>query len=128
MEDNLEKKELCLVCFDKFDEIKPKCINLLECECKFDIHGECWMNWMNFKYNILECPICHKYIEDTLDEENPVNLQDNEIDEDNQLINEMQDFEFDIEQDRGYKIRFIFNVVKILIFIYSIFLCLWVFS
>ena len=123
MEDNLEKKELCLVCFDEFNEINPKSINLVECECKFNIHGECWMNWMNFKRNILECPICHKYIEDTA--EYIENIQENEINEENQFI------EDEIIDDRNHqmnKIRFICNVVKILILIYSIFFCLWLFS
>ena len=124
MEDNLEKKELCLVCFDEFNEIKPKCINLVECECKFNIHGECWMNWMNFKHSILECPICHKYIEDTV--ENTENLQENEIDEENQIIQE--DEIFDNRNHQINKIRFIFNVIKILILIYSIFFGLWLFS
>ena len=116
--------ELCLVCFDEFNEIKPKCINLVECECKFNIHGECWMNWMNFKHSILECPICHKYIEDTV--ENTENLQENEIDEENQIIQE--DEIFDNRNHQINKIRFIFNVIKILILIYSIFFGLWLFS
>ena len=124
MEDNLEKKELCLVCFDEFNEIKPKCINLVECECKFNIHGECWMNWMNFKHSILECPICHKYIEDTV--ENTENLEENEIDEENQIIQE--DEIIDDRNNQINKIRFICNVVKILIFIYTIFFGLWLFS
>ena len=124
MEDNLDKKELCLVCFDEFNEIKPKCINLVECDCKFNIHGECWMNWMNFKHNILECPICHKYIEDTV--ENTENLQENEIDEENQFIQE-EDI-IDYRNHQINKMRFICNVVKILILIYTIFFGLWVFS
>jgi hypothetical protein len=123
MEDNLEKKELCLVCFDEFNEINPKSINLVECECKFNIHGECWMNWMNFKHNILECPICHKYIEDTV--ENIENLQENEIDEENQVVEEEI---IDYRDHQINKIRFICNVVKILILIYSIFFGLWLFS
>ena len=123
MEDNLDKKELCLVCFDEFNEIKPKSINLVECECKFNIHGECWMNWMNFKHNILECPICHKYIEDTA--EYIENLQENEIDEENQVVEEEI---IDYRDHQINKIRFICNVVKILILIYSIFFGLWLFS
>lgn len=124
MEDNLEKKEICLVCFDEFNEIKSKCINLVECECKFNIHGECWMNWMNFKHNILECPICHKYIEDTV--ENTENLEENEIDEENQVIQE--DEIVDIRNYQMNKIRFIYNVLKGLILIYLIFFGLWLFS
>lgn len=124
MEDNLDKKELCLVCFDEFNEIKPKCINLVECECKFNIHGECWMNWMNFKHNILECPICHKYIEDTV--EGIENLQENEIDEENQIVEE--DEIFDNRNHQINKIRFLYNVVKILMLIYLIFFGLWLFS
>jgi hypothetical protein len=129
MEDNPEKKDLCLVCFDEFDEIKPKSINLVECECKFHIHGECWMNWMNFKHSVLECPICHKYIEDNLDEGNPENLEENQI-EDNQLIDELQQFEFDvaIQDDRGWKIRFICNIAKIFLIVYLFFFVLWIFS
>ena len=130
MEDNLDKKDLCLVCFDEFDEIKPKSINLVECECKFNIHGECWMNWMNFKHSILECPICHKYIEDNLDEGNPENLEENQIGEGNQLIDELQQFEFDIDiqNDRSWKLRFLFNVAKLFILIHLFFFVLWIFS
>ena len=82
------------------------------------------MNWMNFKHSILECPICHKYIEDTV--ENTENLQENEIDEENQIIQE--DEIFDNRNHQINKIRFIFNVIKILILIYSIFFGLWLFS
>jgi hypothetical protein len=130
MEDNLDKKDLCLVCFDEFDEVKPKCINLVECECKFSIHGECWMNWMNFKYSILECPICHKYIEESLDEGNPENLDENQIGEGNQLVDEMQQFEFDIDiqDNRSWKLRFLFNVAKLFILIQLFFFVLWIFS
>lgn len=119
-----DKKESCLVCFDMFDEEKPKCINLVECECKFNIHGECWMNWMNFKRNILECPICHKYIEDT--QNNTVNLDDNQDEENNQLV-EVHDFNFDIEHHRTFKYRVIIALCKFLFIIYTIYLCLWIF-
>ncbi len=70
---NLENDLSCIVCYDNFNEINPKCINPLECPCKFDIHEKCWTNWMEKKNVLLECPICHKKIEE-LEGENQVNV------------------------------------------------------
>jgi hypothetical protein len=59
-------ENVCIICFDDFTEDNPICINPVECMCKFDIHEECWLKWAEINDVILECPICHKYIEDDI--------------------------------------------------------------
>lgn len=113
MENNIENK-ICLVCFDEFTEEKPNCINPIECECKFNIHEECWMAWINFKRTIIECPICHKSIEDEEDNE--------EEDNQNQVINEIRNIEAGVivvQQPRI--IRLILFISKILVVVFLIF-------
>jgi len=112
MENNVENK-ICLVCFDEFTEENPSCINPIECECKFDIHEECWMSWIHFKRTIIECPICHKSIADEEEEE-----EDNQ----NQLINEMRDIEVGVivvQQPRI--VRLILFTSKLLVVVFLIF-------
>jgi hypothetical protein len=64
-------ENVCIICFDNFTIENPVCINPLECTCKFDIHEVCWLKWANVNEVILECPICHKYIQDTVKELQP---------------------------------------------------------
>jgi E3 ubiquitin-protein ligase DOA10 len=113
MENNIEYK-ICLVCFDEFTEENPSCINPIECECKFYIHEKCWMAWINFKRTIIECPICHKSIEDEEDEEQ----EDNQ----NQVINEIRNIDVGVivvQQPRI--IRLIIFISKILVVAFLIF-------
>jgi hypothetical protein len=52
-------KEICIFCFDEFNDEAPKVTeNIIGCPCKYMIHEHCWARW-----NIYECPICHKRIE-----------------------------------------------------------------
>ena len=57
-------ENVCIICFDNFSLDNPVCINPLECTCKFDIHELCWLKWTDVNQVILECPICHKYIQE----------------------------------------------------------------
>ena len=51
--------EICIFCFDEFNVEAPKVTeNIIGCPCKYMIHEHCWKRW-----NIYECPICHKTIE-----------------------------------------------------------------
>ena len=55
-----DNKEICIFCFDEFNTKAPKVTeNIIGCPCKYMIHEHCWDRW-----NIYECPICHKTIEE----------------------------------------------------------------
>jgi hypothetical protein len=55
-----DNKEICIFCFDEFNAEAPKVTeNIIGCPCKYMIHEHCWARW-----NIYECPICHKTIEE----------------------------------------------------------------
>jgi len=120
----ITENKICLVCFDEFTEENPSCINPIDCECKFDIHEECWMTWINFKRTIIECPICHKSIEDETDEEeNNVEIEDNNVeieDNQNQLINEMRNIDVGVIHQPRF-IRIILFSGKIFIVVFLIF-------
>jgi hypothetical protein len=109
----ITENKICLVCFDEFTEENPNCINPIDCECKFNIHEECWMGWINFKRTIIECPICHKSIAD--EEENE------EEDNQNQVINEIRNIDagvIAVQQSRI--IRLILFICKILVVVFLI--------
>ena len=58
-------KEICIFCFDEFTTETPKVTeNIIGCPCKYMIHEDCWARW-----NIYECPICHKLIEEEYESE-----------------------------------------------------------
>ena len=58
-------KEICIFCFDEFNAEAPKVTeNIIGCPCKYMIHEHCWARW-----NIYECPICHKTIEEEYESE-----------------------------------------------------------
>lgn len=110
--ENITENKICLVCFDEFTEENPNCINPIDCECKFNIHEECWMGWINFKRTIIECPICHKSIADE---------EDNEEDNQNQVVNEMINIQAGVivvQQPRI--IRVILFIGKILVVVFLI--------
>jgi hypothetical protein len=121
--ENITENKICLVCFDEFTEGNPSCINPIDCPCKFDIHEECWMSWINFKRTIIECPICHKNI---ADEEDVGNHEDDEedIQDNNQLVNEVNIINMHVENSIGT--RFIMFICKIFVIIYLILYFLWV--
>jgi hypothetical protein len=116
--ENITENKICLVCFDEFTEENPNCINPIECQCKFDIHEECWMTWINFKRTIIECPICHKSIEDEEDneEEEVENIEN--INQEVNIIN--------IQIENPYRFRLIIGICKIFVIIYLILYFLWV--
>ena len=58
-------KEICIFCFVEFTTEAPKVTeNIIGCPCKYMIHEHCWARW-----NIYECPICHKTIEEEYESE-----------------------------------------------------------
>ena len=73
----MENETVCIICFDNFTKNNPPCINPIDCSCKFDIHEECWLKWGCINKVILECPLCHKHIEE-LDEEIEEEVQNQE--------------------------------------------------
>ena len=90
----MENEIVCIICFDNFTKNNPHCINPIECACKFDIHEECWLKWASINEVILECPLCHKYIDETDEEtdeepeevpEEVVVVQNQEIQPNNRL-------------------------------------------
>jgi len=64
----MENEIVCMICFDNFTIDNSPCINPIDCDCKFEIHEECWLKWGCINKVVLECPLCHKHIEE-LDEE-----------------------------------------------------------
>jgi hypothetical protein len=109
--ENITENKICLVCFDEFTEGNPSCINPIDCPCKFDIHEECWMSWINFKRTIIECPICHKNIADEEDREE-------EIQDNNELVNEVNIINMHVENSIGA--RLIMFTCKILVVIFLV--------
>jgi hypothetical protein len=63
-----EEPDQCFFCYDEFSPEKPKATeNIVGCPCKFPIHEECWDKW-----DIYQCPICHKRVTDASDDDDNV--------------------------------------------------------
>ena len=111
----MENEIVCIICFDNFTVTNPPCTNPIDCDCKFDIHEECWLKWGSINKVILECPLCHKHIEE-LEE------TDEEIEEEPEEVVEVQNQE--IEPNR---ILSCYNILKLLISIKIIYMSIKLF-
>jgi hypothetical protein len=54
----MQKKDACVICLSDVGDIQSSHTHLA-CKCNVPVHTHCWMQYVQTKNGMLECPMCH---------------------------------------------------------------------